>query len=367
MTCDDEVYQQLIEKQRKWIYGLPDSEYLLPLMKLRIAPEEASLLLQIPHLPGTIDQLKLITGVDETLLRPALDALAAKGLVMKIESSKGTRYMLHDAFFWFYRMPDYAGKRDDFNKKISPLLNRYYRGSMAAAVHIHRHKGLRTIPINIKAEQTQAVMPYEDVAVIIDASKIVCVSTCSCRHRKNLDPDEESCRHDTRTCLHFDVLGRYLIQNELGEEITKQEAHEISYQCADAGLVHAVSNTIQGIDTVCNCCSCCCAFIETRLILPDSMVKGHQPSNYIAHLDEEKCKACGLCAKRCPMKALTFRESNGRESKIGFSPEKCIGCAVCAHKCPTGAIRVKRREKEQIYPSNQIELAQAMLRDQGVI
>ncbi len=79
-------------------------------------------------------------------LEATLDAWPRRGLVMKIASSKGARYLLHDAFFWFYRMPGYEGKSDEFNKEISPLLNKYYRDAMAASVHRHKHKGLRTIP-----------------------------------------------------------------------------------------------------------------------------------------------------------------------------------------------------------------------------
>lgn len=367
MNSGDSEYLQLIEKQRKWIYGLPESKYLLPLMKLRMTAEEAAFLLKIPHFPHTLEQLQQIVGMDLEVLQVMLDALARRGLIMKIASSKGARYMLHDAFFWFYRMPGYEGKNDDFNREISPLLNRYYRDSMAASVHIHKNKGLRTIPINASLADGQAVMPFEDVTSIIDNSRFASVSTCSCRHRKNLDPDEESCRHETRTCLHFDILGRYLVQNDLAEEISKQEAFEITQNCAEAGLVHAVTNTTEGIDTICNCCSCCCAFIETKLVLPEPMTAGHQSSNYIATVDHEKCKKCGLCAKRCPMKALELITKKDHEKEISFSPNKCIGCGVCAFKCPTGAVRLQRREQEERYPANLIELAQAMLRDQGII
>jgi len=367
MNNDDSVYLELIEKQRKWIYGLPDSAYLLPLMRLRMSPAEAAFLLKIPHVPHTIEQLQQAVRMDMPALQAMLDALARKGLVMKIASSRGARYMLHDAFFWFYRMPGYEGKNDDFNREISPLLNRYYRQSMAANVHLHQHKGLRTIPINASVTDSQSVMPFEDVASIIDASIFASVSTCSCRHRRNLDPDEESCRHETRTCLHLDILGRYLAENGLAEEISKDEALEIAENCADAGLVHAATNTKRGIDTTCNCCSCCCAFIETKLVLPEPLTPGHQPSNYIAAVDHDVCKRCGLCAKRCPMKALSLIGEKDHEEQILFSPKKCIGCGVCAHKCPTGAIRLKRREKQEHYPANMIELAQAMLRDQGVL
>ena len=64
MNNGDSQYLQLIEKQRKWIYGLPESEYLLPLMKLRMTVEEAAFLLKIPHFPHTLERLQQILGMD---------------------------------------------------------------------------------------------------------------------------------------------------------------------------------------------------------------------------------------------------------------------------------------------------------------
>jgi ferredoxin len=363
---NDNAYLRLIEKQRKWIYGLPESEYLLPLLKLRMTEAEAEFLEKIPFMPQTLEQLQPVTGLEPTVLKNLLDDLSRRGLVMNITGSKGTKYMLQDAFFWFYRMPGYQGNTDDFNKALSPLLNKYYRESMALDVHNHQHKGLRTIPIQTGVKDVKTIMPFEDVKSIIDASRFASVSTCSCRHRKNLDPDEENCKHATRTCLHFDLLGRYLVQNGNGEEISKQEAFEIAEQCADEGLVHGVSNTVNGIDTVCNCCSCCCAFIGVGLILPETITRGHQPSNYIARHDKDKCKKCGLCAKRCPMKALTLIQKNAQEKEILFSEERCIGCGVCAHKCPTGALRLERKVREEKYPENIMEFIQSMLVDKGL-
>ena len=46
----DESYYKLIEHFREWIFGLPDSEELVPLLKYRITPEEAELMPKLPFL-----------------------------------------------------------------------------------------------------------------------------------------------------------------------------------------------------------------------------------------------------------------------------------------------------------------------------
>ena len=51
-------------------------------------------------------------------------------------------------------------------------------------------------------------------------------------------------------------------------------------------------------------------------------------------IDEEKCKACGLCQKNCPVNAI---EGEGRE-KRHINQDKCIKCMTCIRSCPFHAI-----------------------------
>lgn len=54
------------------------------------------------------------------------------------------------------------------------------------------------------------------------------------------------------------------------------------------------------------------------------------------YIDPEKCQSCGICARRCPVEAI----SGEKKSPYIIDQEKCIRCETCLEVCPSrfGAI-----------------------------
>jgi NADH-quinone oxidoreductase subunit F len=54
-------------------------------------------------------------------------------------------------------------------------------------------------------------------------------------------------------------------------------------------------------------------------------------------INPEKCKSCGLCAKKCPVNAI----SGAKGSPYTIDKNKCIKCGACAESCKFGAIAIE--------------------------
>ncbi|HEX9059081.1 MAG TPA: [Fe-Fe] hydrogenase large subunit C-terminal domain-containing protein [Clostridia bacterium] len=61
-------------------------------------------------------------------------------------------------------------------------------------------------------------------------------------------------------------------------------------------------------------------------------------------LDEEKCRGCTNCIKRCPTEAIRVRKSKAR-----ITDERCIDCGECIRVCPYHAKKALSDPFEDIY------------------
>jgi Fe-S-cluster-containing hydrogenase component 2 len=65
------------------------------------------------------------------------------------------------------------------------------------------------------------------------------------------------------------------------------------------------------------------------------------------HIDPDKCRACMICLKKCPVEAIV----GGKNRIHVIDQEKCIKCGTCFDACPTRFGAVKKISGEPVPPS----------------
>jgi len=362
---EKQIYLQFIEWQRKSWYGVPGGEKLLEVIAAKYTPAEAEFLTGMPYSPKSLEVWAGLKGMDPADLAGRLDELTGKGFLYKFDRDGVPHYMLNDIFM-LMRATGWPGRKDEVSRQFAVLSDNHFPTFMQPWETV-KEKGLRVLPVNTVIEDKQAILPYEEVKKHLDSYTFFSVSFCPCRVKKELVTGKPD-KYPNEVCLHFDRLGRYAVENGMGREITREETERILKQCAEAGLVHAMSNQQEKPDTICNCCNCCCMWFEAVKRMKH---EGLVPSNYHIKVEQQTCTGCGLCVKRCPMEAIKLRESpqtRGRKTtlrdgegrvreltnKTGKVSEPdealCIGCGVCAYKCQSGSLTLVRNAGEHTPP-----------------
>lgn len=380
---EEKIYEQLRDWLKQTWNDLPEAEELLPLIQATYTPQEALLLTGMPFKGMNLEDLAEMKQTDPESMRMQMDAMAEKGQVFRTVRGENIRYSLNDAFFVDYRGAFWPGRTDERVKAIAPLANRYYYHGLWDQWKNTRHKGLRALPIQGTIKDTREILPYEEVVKVLDQHDYFTVSTCPCRHRKNLDPDYPDSGYPMEVCLHFGRLGHYIVENNMGREITREEAEEILSKSAEAGLVHGMANMQEAPDTICNCDPNACLMFEAFHKLKHT--EGMAPSNYLVRINKDSCIGCGLCVKRCPMDALELEESPKAKGRItviktsdeqenkelknksgkiaAVNPEFCIGCGVCAYKCPSESLALEKRKVVNHPPKDVREYVKLVMAD----
>ncbi|MBY9003180.1 MAG: 4Fe-4S binding protein [Candidatus Lokiarchaeota archaeon] len=216
---------------------------------------------------------------------------------------------------------------------------------------------VRVVPVNRAIDYESKVSNAEEIHGIIETCQLPIMATdCPCRKRtETLGIREDKCKHDfpiEETCFQVGLFGGYFKRRGEGRELTREEAHKKIDELAKRGLVFNVNNVINPMfhQVICSCCSCCCAVLRQVTRFEDKNDACISKANYVSIVNQELCKGCGLCAKRCPFSVIKI------ENEIAtLDSQQCFGCGVCAVTCPNEAIKLHRFERSHIF-NNSLEL-----------
>ena len=166
--------------------------------------------------------------------------------------------------------------------------------------------GMHVIPVEKEVNMNNDSIDIEHISHWMEKyDGKYAASPCSCR-RSRMTYDE-GCADDYHDwCIAVGDMADYVVETQKGGRyITKEEAYEIFKKGEENGFVHQITN-IDGeekIFAICNCnVNVCYALRTSQLFNTPNMSR----SAYVAHVEKDKCVACGRCVEVCPAGAVTL-------------------------------------------------------------
>ena len=87
----------------------------------------------------------------------------------------------------------------------------------------------------------------------------------------------------------------------------------------------------------CNACSSAC---PTGAVKKISLEEKQHTRIGLANINRDLCINCGICAFKCPVKALNIEEDSNGDRTLKYNASVCIGCGACQVACPHKAIEI---------------------------
>ena len=163
--------------------------------------------------------------------------------------------------------------------------------------------GMHVIPVEQAIDAKNTSLDIEHISYWLKKYEgHLSVGICSCRYgRSKLN---EGCGDSCEEwCIGVGDMADYCVETNKGRKITYEEAIQILKNAEANGYVQQITN-IDGenkIFAICNCnVNICNALRTSQLFNTPNMSR----SAYTAHIDIDKCVACGKCVEYCPSGAV---------------------------------------------------------------
>ncbi|RPJ15075.1 MAG: 4Fe-4S dicluster domain-containing protein [Desulfobacteraceae bacterium] len=352
----EKVYRELCETlaKRRGRYPGKDIPEFYALAEELFTKEEAEVYNAIPRGFHPAEEIAKALGKDVKEVTRILEGMADKGTCTAGAMGEITYYTAPVFVPGIFEFQFMRGTRTERDRILARLIHAYKTAiDSGQAPPKVTYPTTRVIPVDRKIQAENKIHTYYQVASYIEKYQPLAVCTCFCRHEAKLIDENDNCGKPDEVCMQFGMGAQFVIDRKMGRQISKQEAFEILKKSEEAGLVHAAINR-QEIDFLCNCCACHCMILKTALAQPKpgiALNSGFKPLH-----DSGLCTTCGICAERCPTKAISIVDGDVWELNL----DRCIGCGVCATGCDFEAIALVERTGILPPPVDQKALLEAV-------
>ncbi len=345
-------YQQLQQTYAGHIFGAPESQTFIEILKFYFEPEEAALASMMAFQPEPEDVIAARAGIPLDEASELLTKMSSKMFIIGFQRPDGTRTFrlkIIAAGDGLFEIPFILRVPSPDLERLGDLWNQYFNEGFGQQIHSGGIAISRTIPaIKVPKEN---VLPFEDAVELVKKAPSPAIMPCSCRTAyRNCDDPIRVCialsaatptpREDGIPVIdpHHFVGDMSRIRPSPVDEVV--ESLKMS---ANAGLVHLTMNIEDDPWFICNCCPHACGLL--RGLTTWKGVGAVAPSSFWSILDEDLCNGCGNCEIRCPVNAITM--SDGLPE---INHELCLGCGQCTFVCAPDALRLQKREDKILTP-----------------
>ncbi len=355
--------EEMLERLRQRIdrnpIGLPEHASIYEILSILFTEKEAELGAKFPLGLVTLEEIQKAVGKDREEVEETLQGMMRKGLVVRSSRGGQTRYLLSAAFVGFFEFTFMRTNESLPLKRLAELMHTYKNtpefiqeffspGTTRGRVYAYGE----VLP-KVKSE----VLSFYEAAEYVKKAGRGSLSKCYCRHEAwHLGRNCSAPIDDI--CMSLGVASDFVVEQGFGRRATVQELLDTLKKGEDFGLVHIGDNVLDETTFICNCCGCCCGFLQG--ITQHHLKHAVTTTAFIAGADYEGCNGCGECERRCQIHAIRME---GDYPVV--DQEYCLGCGVCAHFCPSGAMKMGEREKRVIPPKTYKELMLRLMKEKG--
>ena len=159
--------------------------------------------------------------------------------------------------------------------------------------------GMHVIPVEKAIDAASESVSVEHLSHWLEKYDTFCSMVCACRKAQRIRGEGVG-DIEGHMCIGVGDIAEFLVESgKDARYITREEAMDIIMRAERKGYVHQITN-LDGPNRIVGICNCspgsCYGLRTSQLFNTPNMSR----SAYRAHVDAEKCVACGKCVEVCP-------------------------------------------------------------------